>query len=294
MRVLATFCRDYGLTPADVEPWDLFANILDQHPGARDAFRRGATAGERARAFVPDLLAHLGATEAQAVDRLIEVKTIHVNNSRYPPSISASGQAVNRRAREVHPDYARKAASLDARCFGTPSGHSGPFQDKLRGYGNILAVVSGAFGEVSEDVHELVHTVAEMGADWWQARLNAPDRDCARAYLIQHMRGQLGMCTLRGNARLLLHRTQFVRSCNDGRSTRFSPSRGMGTDYYGADMAFRPWFSRHAGNRPWHRQVGGGGDSGASPRARAGGGGGRGGRGGYPRHYHGGAGVPRA
>ena len=68
----------------------------------------------------------------------------------------------------------------------------------------------------------------------------------------------------------------------------------MGTDYYGADMAFRPWFSRHAGNRPWHRQVGGGGDSGASPRARAGGGGGRGGRGGYPRHYHGGAGVPRA
>ena len=76
-----------------------------------------------------------------------------------------------------------------------------------------------------------------MGVDCWQARLNVPDRDCARAYLIQHMRGQLSMCTLRGNARLLLHRIQFVRSCSDGRSTRFSPSRGMGTDYYGVDMA---------------------------------------------------------
>jgi len=48
-------------------------------------------------------------------------------------------------------------------------------------------------------------------------------------------------------------------------------------------------------NRPWHRQVGGGGDgSGSPPRARAGGSSGRGGRGGYPRRYHGGAGVPRA
>merc|ERR1712082_63886 len=56
--------------------------------------------------------------------------------------------------------YVRKVSKVDQQVLGTPRGEIGPLQRKLASFGDILGLVVGAFGEGSEDLHELVHTMA--------------------------------------------------------------------------------------------------------------------------------------
>jgi len=238
VRLLAAFARDFARTYADVEPYWSIASAVQADPRARAAFAQRHP-GQRLRSFVPDVILFLG-----DMDRLIEVKTIHVNPTWYGSHYRARRAAVNKRAAGLQVVYLRKAARLDEELFGTPAGQSGPIQDKLRSFGPIIPVVSGAFGEVSDAGHQLVDTMAGMGARAWQARLDSPSVQDAKAFLKHHMTMQLGMQGARGNARLLLHRLQFINSCGGRRYPRHCPPGGTRTGEeppgsYGADNACR-------------------------------------------------------
>jgi len=280
VRLLGAFLRDFARTYVDVEAFGSIAAALRADPRAYSAFAAHHP-GRRLRSFVPDLLCYLDR------DRLVEVKTIHVNPSRYQADGGPSRAAVNRRAGSLQAEYNRKAATIDRDLFGTPAGQSGPVQDKLRSYGDVIGVVSGAFGELSDDGHRLISRIADMGADHWRERLLSPHRADARAFLVHHMRMQVGMCGARGNARLLLHRLQFIESCGGGRHPRYQPSAAAGGDppgCFGADNVSRgdPWWTRSARTR---------GDT----FAPFGGAASRRGRGGGARgsSWHGGQGLPR-
>lgn len=227
----------------------------------------------------------LGASDAQLAYRLGEIKTIHPGPSRYPRHVVAQRAAVNRRAAAVQAEYDLKAAKFDRRYCGVAPGQMGPMQAKLQSYGNIIAVVSGAFGEFSDAADFLFTTMAEMGADTWHRRLNAASRDDARAFLTHHMRMQAGMCGARGCARLLLHRLQFIHAWAGDRYARYQPGGGASSSAgcYGADNAFR-YFSTQRGRPAWVDGVGAAGLGGR----RAGRACGRGGS-----HFHGGRGIPR-
>ena len=64
----------------------------------------------------------------------------------------------------------------------------------------------GAFRERSLSLVGLVDVPAERGAERWMGRLAAPSLKQAKATLLTLWRQRLGMCALRGHARLMLAR----------------------------------------------------------------------------------------
>ena len=78
----------------------------------------------------------------------------------------------------------------------TPAGNVGPVEQKLISLGDVSGVVSGNFGEVSEDTHALIASLATS-----RVRVAGPSRgrrgmtrseDGARAVAISALRRRLG------------------------------------------------------------------------------------------------------
>ena len=59
-------------------------------------------------------------------------------------------------------EYRRKARVADRLYGRVPEGVKGPVESKLEEFGDLLCLVVGAFGEVSNDLHHLINTLAEM------------------------------------------------------------------------------------------------------------------------------------
>ena len=115
--------------------------------------------------------------------------------------------AVERRVAAVPAERASDLRVLDARLFGTPAGDRGPFEARLDAYpGGVRGLAVGAFGEWSNSLVGLVDALAEQGAERWMGRLAAPSLKQAKATLLRLWRQRLGMCALRGHARLMLAR----------------------------------------------------------------------------------------
>jgi hypothetical protein len=243
VRLVATFAREFAGTYAEPEAWSAIAAALHGDPQASAQVLQRMAAGGNLRSFVPDLLLFLGRTPEAAVDRLLELKTVHVGPTHYPWYMRSPRAAVNKRARDVPAAYDRKAAALDARLFNTPPGQTGPVQDKLRSYGPVLPFVSGAFGEINDDGDHVLETLAIMGAEDWHHQLDTVSPDAAQAFLHHHMRMQVGMCGARGNARMLLYRLRFIVTCNNDRYPRFRTESAAPAFQFGADNAFHA--SRH-------------------------------------------------
>ena len=70
-------------------------------------------------------------------------------------------RAVQRRARGLTGHYLGKAIGVDQNYGGARPGQVGRVQRKLETYGEVRGLVFGAFGEVSEGVHELVQIAAQ-------------------------------------------------------------------------------------------------------------------------------------
>ena len=128
------------------------------------------------RAITPDLRVRV------ADDGLLEVhydaKVVHVGVSTYADTngaAAARGAAVNSRARRVVGEYKRHARRIDEHCAGTHAGDDGPVLRRLREVG-ITGLAVGAFGEASDDAHELLGLVATTGAAerWRDAMAPSP------------------------------------------------------------------------------------------------------------------------
>lgn len=57
-----------------------------------------------------------------------------------------------------------KAAKIQEQHFGTRAASTDPIQNKRSAHGNIVAVVSASFGEVSEQPANLLGTFVSVGA----------------------------------------------------------------------------------------------------------------------------------
>ena len=72
-------------------------------------------------------------------------------------------RAVQRRANGLTGHYMTKAIGVDQNYGGVMPGEVGRVQRKLETFGEVRGLVFGAFGEVSEGVHELVQVITRMG-----------------------------------------------------------------------------------------------------------------------------------
>ena len=104
--------------------------------------------------------------------------------------------------------YRTTAKHLDVK-LGTPPDTIGPVETELNTYnsGNVVGLVAGAFGEMSEGVHCITSFVAsELASD----HLQFFDSGMVRSIFLRRVRRSLGLKAHRGWAKLHLDRTRYL------------------------------------------------------------------------------------
>ena len=142
--------------PATCEVFGLFSHLIPQE---------GLNRLERGRArqgMVPDFMLGISDPTGSKVNRLAELKVINCCLSRYP--VGDREKAVDRRAGLLQGEYRRKAKDADRNYGGHNPDQMGPVERKLVQFGEVIGLVVGAFGEASEDLHELIQSMAENKA----------------------------------------------------------------------------------------------------------------------------------
>jgi hypothetical protein len=132
--------------------------------------------------------------------------------------ITVAGGAVAERARIVPGEYEAAARGLDLRLHGIEAPAVGPALTLLRTYPPARALVFGAYGEASEDVHTLLRVASERAADGQWARLGARSRANAVGYFASIFRRRWGITAVREYARLRIERLGFVGAWGGARA----------------------------------------------------------------------------
>ena len=155
--------------PAEREVFNLFSGAVRQQGLSR------LEAARQRQSLVPDLriaVQPLAVVEAEvargrparglggAVEGgvLHEVKIISCNTTRYKPTWTK--RAVDVRAEKLQQEYEVKAREADRVHNNTPVGTVGPVERKLVELGEVHGIVSGNFGEVSQQTHSLMAFLA--------------------------------------------------------------------------------------------------------------------------------------
>ena len=164
---------------------------------------------------------------------LVRAQTVEAAGGGAGQVVPRGGEARREGGRR---EYVRKAQRTDQTYCGTAPGTVGPVEARLRTFDKTVPLVFGAFGEASAAVEQLIDALAEAGADVHWRAMKAKKREEAKGALVWQLRRRWGMAAIRGNARLILDRMQFVecpwrprglagrKRCGDARGARISSS----------------------------------------------------------------------
>ena len=61
-------------------------------------------------------------------------------------------------------NYLDKAKTIDRKYCGTPQDQEGPLEQRLKSFGELLCLVAGQYGEVSQHYHDLLAKLAKTKA----------------------------------------------------------------------------------------------------------------------------------
>ena len=166
--------------------------------------------GRRRQGLVPDFMLELPCAKVGKKLVLAELKTLSCGPTRYPLHARPDLRAVDRRARELPAEYRRKARETD-RVYGrVPEGIKGPVENKLDEFGDLLCLVVGAFGEVSEDLHYLINTLAEAAVRKSELRRGQMSREGELSTLTGEYRRMISLASVKAQAECLLTRLNQV------------------------------------------------------------------------------------
>ena len=71
---------------------------------------------------------------------------------------------MDQRARELPWLYTDKVRRIDVKYCGSLPGQTGPLQQRLESFGDLLCLVAGQYGDVSQDFHALLDKLAKAQA----------------------------------------------------------------------------------------------------------------------------------
>ena len=134
----------------------------------------------------------------------MKLKVIGAGPTHYAHNDVHRCYAVAARAGAIPREYQTKALRLDHRHCGTPEGTPGPVTQKLASYGRIRGLAFGAYGEASQDVHDLVSILAVNCASRQWVRMGSRDPEEAAATLKRSLYRSWGLMAMRSQARLKL------------------------------------------------------------------------------------------
>ena len=138
---------------------------------------------------------------------LAELKILSCCPSWYRPS-GTEVRATERRARGLNADYRRKAKKIDQEIIKIPSGERGPVEQRLDEFGEIKGLCFGAFGEASQDVHDLIETMAESRLRFQVLAEGRPEggSDQEKALIVGQLRRRLSLAAIKAQVECLLGR----------------------------------------------------------------------------------------
>ena len=131
---------------------------------------------------------------------LAELKVISSCPTRYIPGSGV--RAVDKRARELPGEYRRKARDVDRMYGGVAEGVVGPVERQLQQYGDLVGMVFGAFGEASQDVHELVQVLAESRLRYVGRQRGREGGEGELSVIVSQIRRRLSVAAVLGCPRM--------------------------------------------------------------------------------------------
>ena len=113
---------------------------------------------------------------------------------------------MERRARELQAEYRRKARETDRVYGGVPEGVTGPVERKLNEFGDLLCLVVGAFGEVSDDLHHLINSLAEAKVQKAELSRGQISREGELSIITGEYRRLISLACVKAQAECLISR----------------------------------------------------------------------------------------
>ena len=128
--------------------------------------------------------------------------------SRYPAG--KTEKQADRRARELPGTYRRPLERLDQQLRGTAPGDTGALVARLQGFGELMCLVAGAWGDCSKDLHSLVQICAESKVDHLCRSTGRPELEGQLSVIVSQYRRLLSTCIVRAQAQCLLSRVGVI------------------------------------------------------------------------------------
>ena len=196
-------CNDSKVR-ADAEVFGLFRDLIP----ADLTDQGGELQHSRQRVgLTPDFLFRLPTPDG-VTDRLGELKAISAGISRYPPG--KTEKQADRRGRELPASYRRALERLDREHRGTAPGETGALVARLQGYGELLCLVFGAWGDCSEDLHSLVQICAESKVEHLCRSTGRPEMEGQLSVITSQYRRLLSTTMVRAQAQCLISRVGVI------------------------------------------------------------------------------------
>ena len=155
------------------------------------------------------------------LERLGDVKTMALNPSNYSSGQlngGVRGRCITTRASKVNTDVKAQARKLDDTYSNVQPGTNGPVFNKIQSYGEVQGLCFGAFGEVSQDVRNLLIYVSKRAATVHWKDMGARDEERAMAALRMRWKRKLAVANVREHHRLKLTR---LSTCVKGAQAGF-------------------------------------------------------------------------
>ena len=93
---------------------------------------------------------------------------------------------------------------------GTAAGATGPLVSRLNGYGELLCLVAGAWGDCSTHLHELIVTCAESRVAHLCRSTGRPELESQLGVVTGQYRRLLSACIVRAQAQCLISRIGVI------------------------------------------------------------------------------------
>ena len=103
-------------------------------------------------------------------------------------------------------EYRDKAKHIDKTYNSTNENQVGPVQQKLESFGDLAGLVVGQFGECSQDLHNLLRSLADIRVENMARSRGIPLREDKTSLILQQYRRRLSVCAIPAQSACLLSR----------------------------------------------------------------------------------------
>ena len=102
--------------------------------------------------------------------------------------------------------YLDKAQKIDRKYCGSNQNQEGPLEQRLKGFGDLICLVAGQYGEVSQHFHDLLAKLSKAKASHIGQMEGRQLSESERDLLLQKMRRRLSVTIIRAQSACLLSR----------------------------------------------------------------------------------------